>query len=648
MNQRVALKALAGMPPSRADDILKLLAERPPLLTCGAVKYGSRMRAAATFPARRLIRRFAAAAKAEVVIAAEKSVRSVVPLAEIRNWRYAHERFMGGLPWSSSKCSIYPRTLFATQYALLSAFPENVLSVEGEDWRGVLSRKFGPVSAVLKEPPRSWAGSVTSPIPQSRALRMSDRSWMRLVQSERISPENRFRGRRGHELQESTPELFARQLQLAAHLEPSRFAELAMKFPLTVRTDYLSAILNALSKEKPPEKENVGWSEAPAAAIEAVMTRFAFALDDRQLAMHSCWVLHNRPEEPWTAATINRLVEMARSHPDPARGEAAVFDGGGASDALKPNYPATAINCVRGVAAWAVASLLFSDPKRLPLLRPAIDAFIHDPHPSVRIAATRIALPLLNLDRDGAVEYCVTLNSMEDDSVLEGHELSQFLGYSLRSHFNHLEPLLRRMLISDRDPIAERGAEWVTLCYLYDGRLGEDLQEMLTGRLAHRKGVAQVLSRELVRGSLISNGDEILVQLLDDPDKDVQGTAARVFWHPEIYELPNARHLLEAFARSGAAVRELDAVFHGLNETSARIDHFADAIGQLVERLLSVKANGADNPMFATFSLPDVLLRLYEESEPESGARKRCLDYFDAALRGGLAFDLLQKIERRE
>jgi hypothetical protein len=646
VHQRIALKALAGLPNEHADRVLGLLVEMPVLLQCGATKYGSRFRASATFPARRIIRRFSSHAGAGIVESVEHTVCSLIPRCEKELWRYAHDVFMGSTGRGTiDKCSIYPRTIFATQYVLLSAFDAAHLTSRGLDWRGVLERRFGAIESVLKQPPRSWGGFIGSSIPEERAGRLSDQSWLQLMRSEKVSSDLRVRGRRSRELVESSPELFARQLERAAERDPSRFASLLRRAPTNTRASYVAAIVGALGRDKPPEKAPADWAPAPVALVEAALTRFAAALADRQVALDYCWLLHHRADEPWSNERVAELVDLARSHPDPTGMEATIHDGMGATGAWKPNYTQTAINCVRGVAACAVSSLLWSDPTRLLVLQPAIDALADDPHPSVRIAATRIALPMLNMDRDQAITYCLKVNSHTFDAVLEGYELSEFFKYTLPTHFPRLEPLLRRMLSSEIDSVAKRGAEWSMALHLHDGRMGPDLESMVTGRLAHRQGMAEVLSRELVENPLCGISELLLTKLLNDAEKGVRDSAARLFWHPEFFQQQHAARLLEAFARSIAFVEESSDALHGLKETTARLDTFADAIGLMVDRIASIDKTSPGAPAFVGHSLPDVLLRLYEQSEAGSPARRRCLDFLDVALRDRIAYDLLPKIE---
>jgi hypothetical protein len=249
--------------------VLALLCDKPKLLGCGANRLGSRYGAPMTFPARRILRRFGPIAAGKTLAAIEDSIRSYIPLKEKRNWQFAHDFYIGTTRQggTASAHHIYPRSIFASQYLLLHSFPIARMTGETCDWFGVLSRKFGPVNLILKEPPTSGGGIVMSSIPEERALRLSDESWLRVIGNESVNTSNRFFSRRRTCMFESTPEMFSRQFQRAAQRDPSRFARLAMKAPRRVRVEYVAALVSAMGQNKPPEMAPPGWMLKYSAAM---------------------------------------------------------------------------------------------------------------------------------------------------------------------------------------------------------------------------------------------------------------------------------------------------------------------------------------------------------------------------------------------
>ena len=644
--QRVAIKVLAALPPEHGERVLALLARNPALLVCGASRRsGSHYRASKTFPARRLLRRFGPAVTDTILAELEACVRSQVPKWERQDFRTAHDYFMGKMSWlgPTAKHTLWPRTVFATQYALLDAFPVGRLSGGSRDWFGVLARKFGGVSSVLKEQTRKSVGSHYSTIPEERLQRLSDAEWTRLMSagtSEDTAGKRRARPERSRP---TLPGLYAPQLERAVHREPTRFARLATRLPTSTHPEYVAVILRALAKTEQPEKADAGWAPAPAAVVEPLLSRFVGCHAHRQVALDFCWLLRHRYEDHWGQSALNNLVAVARFHDDPAE----VTTGTPLSLGGEPHdYSFESLNCVRSAAAGAIAAILHAQPAQLALFRPALNALKQDPHPAVRMAAAGIALPMLNIDRDAAVAYVLELLSDAASAVLAASELTRFLGYTLLRHSATLKPVLHRMLESAPEQVAERGAEFTMLMYLRCGQMRSEIDGLLLdGRPAHRRGLATVLSQELARGDCGASADDWVVALLNDSDASVRDATSRVFWQSGFYGHPSAARLLGEFARSTAFGGMLNNVLHGLAEAAVSLVPLADAVGLVVERLVAASRADPTATPFVSHELPDVLLRLYEECDADSPARSRCLDYIDAALRDKLAYDLVRQIQ---
>ncbi len=648
VKKRIGLSSLLGLDKRHADRVLKLICEDPTLLRCGAGRRGSRFGASATFPARRIFRRFAKHASAQSLAATEAAICSFVPTKEKTIWRFAHHYFMGTTRWNGalSKHMIYPRTIFAAQYALFDAFPRSRMTDQTRDWFGVLCRKFGPIKSILKEPPSSISGVVSSSIPENRALGLSDKGWLRVIMNSASVNSKRRWSRGVMTLMESTPQMFSAQLQRAAHRHPPRFAHLATKIPLSSNRDYIGAIIRALGETKPPANAPPEWAMAHSALIEMVLARFAPMCNDREIAVAVGWLFNNRAAESWSNDAIHGILEIARFHSDPDPAITSVFSSGGKLGESKPDFVLTAINCARGVAAVAISSLLWNNTTWLPVLQPAISHFEEDPHPSVRIAATRIAVPMLNINKTEAVRLFLSLNSHPNDEVLLGHELSEFLGYTLISHFDELRPILERMMASAIGEVAKRGAEWATLTYLHTGKMKKEVDSCLVGSVSLRTGVATILARELSAGRCDDISLGWSATLLDDADESVRRTIANTFWRAEFYMRPYAHQIFTNFIKSHAFGANIGHALHGLKSTTASLTGFADLIHATVDRLSEAALTAGPDVGLSSQYLPDVLLRLYEQSESDPASRRRCLDVLDKALEDRLGYDMTKAVDQ--
>jgi hypothetical protein len=645
LRQRVTLRSLAALPRRYADVLLELMIVTPTLLACGPRRYSSKYRGSTTSPARRAILRFGRRASDTTLFRLEQSVRRVIPARELRDWRAVHEMHMDG-GWLNTGKSfgwIRRRTLFVSQYLLLDAFPPDRLSNEGLGWLGVLREKFGDISNFIPEPPRGRGGTVSPSIPADRARRFTDRQWLDLIASEKANAGGRLRRWRD-DFTDSSPEMFARLLLSSVRREPARFAALALRFPEGADDAYISAVLSGLAETKPPEDVAVHeWSSATLAATEAVVSRFRHRLRSRDVAMGVCRLVKDRAEELWSADTIELIGSLAINNPDPQANSATVHTSSGPNSEMRPDYVSTAMNCVRGVACEAWKAMAWTHRELVHATWLLLDELAKDPHPSVRIAATGICLPMLNVDRSAAMDACLRLLDHDEDAVLEGHHLGRFLSYTLSEE--RMRQVPERMGRSSNEIVAKAGAAWTTLLYLETRANPVAVDKAAGGTAACRRGVGEVLGRQVAEHL----GDQRVMSwmstLLNDDDEKVRAEAATFVFMPKFFEQHDSPKLVHIFMNSAAFVQHLDGLIHTMTDTNANLTRFASEIASIVRTLSTRRDSGGHDLHMAAHQLPDLLLRFYEQAPSDSEARRVCLDALDETIRSQLAYDLLPKID---
>jgi hypothetical protein len=266
-------------------------------------------------------------------------------------------------------------------------------------------------------------------------------------------------------------------------------------------------------------------------------------------------------------------------------------------------------------------------------------------HPSIRIAATRVSVPMLNIDKAEAVRLFLSLNSHPNDEVLRGHELSEFLGYALISHFDELRPILERMMASAIGEVAKRGAEWAVLMYLHTGKMKMEVDSCLVGSGSQRAGIATILSRELPAGRCDDTCLRWSAALLDDADESIRRTIAITFWQSELYVRPYAHQMFGLFIKSRAFNANIENALRGLKETTVPLTGFAGIIHATVDRLTEAASALGANTGSSSQDLADVLLRLYEQSESDPATRRKCLDVLDKALEDRLGYNITKAVD---
>ncbi len=541
------------------------------------------------------------------------------------------------------------------QYFLLQSLDSQRINPKTADLIKTLRRKFYPEDRYFNRH-RMSGGMVGSKLDPSLE-RISDRAWLNIISNNKIKDEH------GHNWIQVDPEhvlessirQFSCSLERIAKRYPERFARLSLQFPDTINPAYVSAILDGCTSKTPdaniPENEKSLWKPASISAIESLLNKFK-AGDDRETAISFCRLILARAEENWSDETISRLIYYAKNHSDLEQGKLNVHCEKTDKDATVDMLHQNSINCVRGVAAEAIARLLWDHPDWLEKLRPAIESLVQDKHPAVRIAVIEILLPLINLDKNQAVKW-FCLACVDDLRVAASPRAREFLNYTIESHFAEIGPLIRKMISSDLSDVAKEGATEVAARWLFYGFFEQELKICLSGTIPQRQGVAIIASQFFHHEKYLLKCQNLLKPLLNDPDKEVRGELHGLYHKIESLEDPQIKPFLVEYIHSQSFIDSSDRFVYYLKETEGSIIFLADTIITMYE-VFSSALKKESREMWSHFphtiseSLP-LLLRLYEQALAIGNKEivNRCLDSWDILYenRVGIVRNLSKLIE---
>lgn len=643
--QNVLVETYASLPAHLADRALEWLTADDSRLSLGTGRYEPKW-----MPARRLIETLAPHCTSAVLERLEQSIRSYHTPTEKRDAEYWLKTWKDGYfgdYWG--RC----------QHFLLPAIPAERRSEQTEQLIGVLARKFEHYARDrFLSSPRSMGGYVSSTLSDDGA-RISDEAWLGIVSNEAVSEDGSGRWRQTGKgrLAESSIRQFSRNLEQAAKRFPERFARLALRFPPGVHHLYKAAILDALKLTKAtsvPEDEQALWEPAPSALVEDVLARFGTD-ESRAFASSFCWLLHARAEDDWSDAALNRLVTFATTHADPKVDQLAVTNADGdfsAARATPESLATNANNCVRGVAGFAIGSILRHHPAELERMRPAIDGLCNDGHPTVRVAAIETCLPLLAKHKDLAME-CFRQACEPDPRVSAAHRAVYFFNCGMESHAELLSPLIVAMLRSDMAEVAREGAKEVAARWVFGRHFDAELAECLAGTVPQRRGVAQIAQYLVTKPEYFEACEPMVSKLMDDPDAEVRSGLRGLVRSQEIFLTPRGIDLVRRFVESPAFRDDPTGLLYGLDEHTGDLVPFAavifTAVDQFVGPLLEASRDMSLGVQMDVGHINRLLLRLYEQADAANDTEitNRCLDAWDAMFqhRVGGVRDLAKEIE---
>lgn len=481
------------------------------------------------------------------------------------------------------------------QYVLLSGLDVGLLSALGKRRLGELGRRFDAAPSAPRPLEASFVGS---PIPVDATKRMSDDNWLAALRKHDSEGTNW-----GGDAPVGGARELAQVLEQRAKEDPERFGRLALRFdasvPATAGAHLLRGVGSGLSLE----------------LLTDVCEHLA-TLYDKDVGRDICHVIQEaEPASPRLVALIERYArssdpdkELART---PASGGEPYFGG---------DLFMAGLNCTRGGAALAAASVLFGPSPHLTELAPVVERLATDPILAVRTCAANAVAALLNHDEAFALSLIEALLDAPID-ILDARTTERLLTYAILRAPDRFSDQLGRAIHAGR-PIAKRGGRiWAVAAYR--GILPVDVptavERLPTGA---RVGAAKVLA------DLAADAHDELAGLFNDPDEDVRKAASFGMRHVADLAPDTANTLVARFVVSAAFPDHMDYLFRALGELGTRLPpstlsacrRAAEVSGSELGDIRTARAAVADQ-------LIKVVLRLYRQGDGVT--RAGCLDVID-------------------
>ncbi|GEK81518.1 AAA family ATPase [Agrococcus baldri] len=452
-----------------------------------------------------------------------------------------------------------------TAFTLLSSLDESRLSPYGRQKLEQFRRKFG--ISRPDPPPGLLSGWVTSPIVPDRAARMSDENWIRAMQKHDGSRSSSgFLVGGAHEL--------AQVLRSAAEEDPGRFARLSQKMDARLNSSYFDALLYAFGGS-----ESVNDHEEAVFGAIRHLAEIGGPSVDRSL---SSSVQRIRARLPLDLVELLLSRALQSAPVDDTKPPMTPQD----SDGLDPEYLlSNGLNTARGGLILAVTDLLIfdADGSRTDLVTPHLQWFVSDESVIIRSCVAWLLAACLRHDKAAAHAAFVEL-AEGDLRALATREGRRLLIYVGNARSDLVLPVVDRMMNGDDSAVRAAGGQMAAHAALLWDERGR-LNAALDGSADLRQGLAEACIAALDDEAPDQRIVEALLQLMHDPDEQVQETIAQLPYALSSIDGPRRSNLLKAYIASPCFVRAPSALLHLL-------DGATGDIGELVlrasERLLGL------------------------------------------------------------
>ncbi len=201
---------------------------------------------------------------------------------------------------------------------------------------------------------------------------------------------------------------------------------------------------------------------------------------------------------------------------------------------------------------------------------------------------------------------------------------------------------LDRMRQSGIPAVAEIGASWSALVWLYKGHFHDAFNDCVLGSVALRKGVAKVLAEHVTDETVGAKCQPCLPRFFDDPVREVR-VASTSFMNKHLdFQAKGVITLLRAYVASKAYLANPGQLLRGLQEFKGDLRPLSQLIFEACDRFtdptIATHEGTINERGFDIGELSVLLLRLYGQIEPPNDdpiMRKQCLDRWDSILRVG-------------
>jgi hypothetical protein len=513
------------------------------------------------------------------------------------------------------------------QRLLLEAFGEHNLSVEGLAILSSLRNAFPEQNIEIPKRQDLLMSSVVSPISAEQLKEYTDEQLLAAMKQYNYGWDDRssqlFRG--------SAVEL-SRVLQVLVPSDRVRFASLVHKMDDAIRAEYFEAILDGICNRfsMPAEERAASEEDFARMDVETILAviRRLHCLPARPCGRSICHALSSISPRTLPTADLKILSYYALEDSDPKEDLWLEYDRKHDSNADTERAHQFGYNTVRGMAARTIMSLLFADYSRSIILLPIIESMTLDPSLAVRTCVFESLLPVLNHDRQKAVELFI--QACENaDAVLSSYPFATFVRYAASTHYAELRPVLQLALESEAPATATAAARQICLAAFDNEPAEQDASHVRTGSDAMRMGAAEVYSYNLGTDSVSKICATHLATLFNDTSKEVRDLAANCFLRLDDADFQECADLVRAYVESPAFPSQHDDLLRQLDESTWQLP---DVTLRLAERFLEACGKEASDVSTAAAGdapvVAKLVIRLYNQTSDEA-IRSKCLDLID-------------------
>jgi len=507
------------------------------------------------------------------------------------------------------------------QKELLWVLPAHRMSKHAKDLMLVLERKY-PEGADLYKYLNGHSGWVSSPI---AGKKISDKKWLQILSNKKIAHKRSSQWREvPGGFVESSIEQFSISFRSVVSDEPERMIQMFTTHGYIVPDKYIDSLFSGVAHSKK-------LKDIPVALLEILIQRYT--CDNASYrASYICSIIEARANEMWSQEIIDILKDIAENHKNP-EGEKPNVTSNDDKEMRSINMlRSNALNCVRGNAARAIASLLWDNKLLLSQFKEVIERLTLDENPAVRFASLFALWPSYNIDREWASEIIMRL--LEHDYRYAGFYDARDMLFRLYPEYGKRTlDIIEKCYCSDDSDLVEMGAYCLTEMYILNNEFSDIITNVEAVSEAQAKSILHIIVFYFKYEKYNSLAKKIILSFKTS-SHDLEIPISRLFYDNRI-DLERDREFLVDLMGSDVSRRVLHAFSHYLEDEAKSVIDFQDIIIAMSYHLLRSRYNIDDTDVRGVEeAISKLVIGLYDEvassvSDEHKTIADECLDIWD-------------------
>jgi len=496
------------------------------------------------------------------------------------------------------------------QYALLQCLPPSRMSIQAKKLLPVLERRFKNVQNKYIHS-NGHSGWVASPI---SGKEIGNNQWLRILTNEKLRHKNssNWVEVKGGFI-ESSIEQFSSSLNNAVSSEPEKFIPLFLECKANIQEPYIDSFFSGIAYSE--KLNNISTS-----LLEQLIQKYRYNYVSSR-AGYICDIIARKENAEWSSEIVKIINDIAINHSNP---NGAVPNVTTPKDKEMKTFQMlrdNEINCVRGKAALAISSLIWSNKELYFNFKETLTALCDDENAAVRLANLSALTPIYDLDKNWAAEKILYI--LEKDYRLAGFQNAKQLFFLMYpEHRQQVLSIILKCFYSDDEDLIKMGGYCVSEMFIQKGEFKEIVYDL--------ENLSEIQIKSILEMALLyfdREENELVKDLIlkyRNSKHNLEFPLSRLFFN-NLINLERDKNFLVELMDSNISRRTIHAFTNYLEENSKSILEFKDIILSMSYSLLEKQEENSGDYWGVSDELSKLIVGLYDEVYELQDDNSRCI-----------------------